>query len=173
MTIAVSMPFSSTRDPVCFKAAMRHLFGGVSVITVGDGDSRNGLTVTSTLPVSAEPPTILVCVNRGSSSWPVMVAERRFCVNVLDARHETIADRFSGRGGVKGPARYSGADWRQFATGAWGLADALAVIDCVVEEFVERHSHAIVIGGVMHVEVGVGRRALVYGHGRYRAIDLN
>jgi 3-hydroxy-9,10-secoandrosta-1,3,5(10)-triene-9,17-dione monooxygenase reductase component len=94
-------------------------------------------------------------------------------VNVLDARHEAVADRFSGRGGVKGPARYNDAEWRQFATGAWGLADALAIIDCAVEELIERRSRAIVIGGVKHVEVDVGNQALLYGHGRYRGISLN
>jgi flavin reductase (DIM6/NTAB) family NADH-FMN oxidoreductase RutF len=173
MTFVESTPSALAQGPDRFRAAMRRLFGGVSIITVGNGDTRTGLTVTSTVPLSTDPPVILICVNRSSSSWPVIVAERRFCVNVLDARHEAVAERFSGRGGAKGPARYHGAEWRQFVTGAWGLADALAVIDCAVEELVERHSHAIVIGQVLHVEIGAGEQALLYGHGRYRAIDLD
>ena len=164
---------ASSLDPDQFKATMRRLFGGVSVITVGDGDTRTGLTLTSTVPLSKDPPLILICVNRSSSSWPVIVAERRFCVNLLDARHQAIAERFSGLGGVKGTARYEGAVWRQFATGAWGLADALAVIDCAIEELVERHSHTIVIGRVKHVEIGAAEQALLYGHGRYRPIGLD
>jgi len=167
----VALP-SRAQDAQQFKLAMRRVFGGVSVITVGDGDTRTGLTVTSTVPVSTDPPTVLICVNRASSSWPVIVAERRFCVNVLDARHEAVAERFSGKGGVKGTQRYDGAQWRQFATGAWGLADAIAVIDCAVEELIERHSHGIVIGAVKHVEIGEGDHALIYGHGRYRSIAL-
>ena len=171
MTFTEPAPPQSALDPAQFKAAMRRLFGGVSVITVGDGDTRTGLTLTSTVPLSTDPPLILICVNRGSSSWPVIVADRRFCVNLLDARHQAVAERFSGLGGVKGTARYKGAAWRQ-ATGAWALADALAVMDCAVEELIERHSHAIVIGRVKHVEIGEGGQALLYGHGRYRAIDL-
>ena len=69
-------------------------------------------------------------------------------------------------------ARYDGARWRQFATGAWGLEDALAVIDCAVEEIIERHSHGIIIGAVRRVHVGGGDQALIYGHGRYRALGL-
>ena len=84
---------ASSLDPAQFKAAVRRLFGGVSVITVGDGETRTGLTLTSTVPLSTDPPLILICVNRSSSSWPVIVAERRFCVNLLDAGHQAIAER--------------------------------------------------------------------------------
>jgi flavin reductase (DIM6/NTAB) family NADH-FMN oxidoreductase RutF len=69
MALVESMPAAPTQDPAQFRGAMRHLFGGVSVITVGDGDTRTGLTVTSTIPLSTDPPTILVSVNRSSSSW--------------------------------------------------------------------------------------------------------
>ena len=71
-----------------------------------------------------------------------------------------------------GGARYEGARWRQFVTGAWGLEDALAVVDCAVEEIIERHSHGIMIGAVKWVHLGGGREALVYGHGSYSALNL-
>jgi 3-hydroxy-9,10-secoandrosta-1,3,5(10)-triene-9,17-dione monooxygenase reductase component len=158
--------------PATFKDAMRHLVGGVSVITAGAGEVRTGLTVTSAISLSLDPPTMLVCVNRNASAWPVIQRERHYCVNILDARHQHIADRFAGRGGVKGGARYEGARWRQLATGASGLEDALAVIDCAVEEVIERHSHGIVIGSVQAVHLGQGAEALVYGHGRYRVLSL-
>jgi 3-hydroxy-9,10-secoandrosta-1,3,5(10)-triene-9,17-dione monooxygenase reductase component len=155
-----------------FREAMRHLVGGVSVITAGAGEARTGLTVTSAVSLSVDPPTMLVCVNRNASAWPIIQRERHYCVSILDARHQEIADRFAGRGGVAGSARYEGARWRQFATGASGLEDALAVIDCAVEEIIERHSHGIIIGSVQSVHLGGGAEALVYGHGRYRAFSL-
>jgi len=51
------------------------------------------------------------------------------------------------------------------------LADALAAIDCEVEDIVERHSHAIVIGRVLDVAVSARTAALAYWQGRYVAID--
>ena len=101
---------------------------------------------------------MLVCVNRNASAWPVIQRERHYCVNILDSRHQHLADRFAGRDGVKGAARYEGARWRQFATGAWGLEDALAVVDCAVEEIIERHSHGIIIGSAQWVHLGGGDR---------------
>ena len=53
-----------------------------------------------------------------------------------------------------------------------GLEDALAVIDCRVEEIIGRYSHGIIIGAVQSVHLGGGAEALVYGHGRYRAFSL-
>ena len=47
-----------------FRGAMRHLTGGVSVITAGRGKDITGLTVTSVSSLSVEPPTLMVGINR-------------------------------------------------------------------------------------------------------------
>jgi Flavin reductase like domain len=57
---------------VDFRSAMRHLTGGVSVITAGRREDFTGMTVTSVLSLSVDPPTLLVSINRGSSSWPLL-----------------------------------------------------------------------------------------------------
>jgi 3-hydroxy-9,10-secoandrosta-1,3,5(10)-triene-9,17-dione monooxygenase reductase component len=173
MTVTLRQIPTPALEAATFKDAMRRLVGGVSVITAGAGEARTGLTVTSALSLSMEPPTMLVCVNRSASTWPVIHREGHFCVNILDARHQHVADRFTGRDGVKGADRYEGARWRQFATGAFGLEDALAVIDCAVEEILERHSHGIVIGAVQAIHIGAGGEALAYAHGRYRNLSLD
>jgi len=152
---------------------MRHFVGSVSVITAGSGEARTGLTATSAISLTLDPPTMVVCVNRNASAWPVIQRERHFCVNLLGARNQYLADRFAGRDGVNGASRYVGARWTQFVTGAWGLDGALAVIDCAVEEIIERHSHGIIIGSVQWVHFGAGDDALVYGHGRYRTLNLD
>jgi flavin reductase (DIM6/NTAB) family NADH-FMN oxidoreductase RutF len=172
MTMTLRQIPAATEELATFKQAMRHLIGGVSVITAGSGEVRTGLTATSAISLSADPPTMLVCVNRDASAWPVIQRERHYCVNILDSRHQHLADRFAGRSGINGAARYEGARWRQFATGAWGLEDALAVVDCAVEEIIERHSHAIIIGAVKWVHLGGGSEALIYGHGGYRTLKL-
>jgi len=159
-------------DISAFREAMRHLVGGVTVITAGVAEARTGLTVTSAISLSLDPPTMLICVNHKASAWPVIQREGRFCVNILEARHQPVADRFAGGGGAKGAQRYDGAVWRRLGTGAFGLEDALAVVDCAVEETIERHSHGIIIGAVRSVLLGGGGEALVYGHGRYRAVKL-
>ena len=92
-----------------FRSAMRDLASGVSVITVGRGEDRTGMTATSLTSLSVDPPSILICVNRSSSTWPALQAHRHFGVNLLRASQRPIAERFAGRDGAKGSHRYADA----------------------------------------------------------------
>ncbi|KQY68874.1 flavin reductase [Ensifer sp. Root142] len=152
--------------PSELKSAMRNLSGGVSVITAGIGDDRTGATVTSATALSVDPPTMIVNINRTSSTWPVIERYQHFCVNILASQQQHVAERFAGFGGLKGAARYGGADWRTLVSGASALNGALAAIDCEVEEIIERHSHAIILGRVLAIAAGSGEPVL-YHSGRY------
>ena len=156
-----------------FRGAMRHLAGGVSVITAGRAKDITGMTVTSVSSLSVDPPTLIVSINRESSSWPLIKRHGFFGVNILTADQLDIAERFTGKGGLKGADRFAGAEWITRASGVPLLVGALAAIDCEVEDIVERHSHAIVIGRVLDLQVSTRTAALAYWQGQYVAIDQN
>jgi len=154
-----------------FRGAMRHLVGGVSVITSGRGSEITGMTVTSASSLSLDPPSLIVGINRASSTWPVLERCGVFGVNILTADQLDIAERFSGKNGLKGAERFAGGQWTTRGGGAPLLVGAAAAIDCEVEHVVKRHSHAIVIGRVRHVLRSKHESALAYWHGRYVVID--
>ena len=154
-----------------FRNAMRQLTGGVSVITAGRGRDISGMTVTSVSSLSVDPPALIVSVNRESSSWPLVKRYGFFGVNILTSDQLDIAERFTGKGGLKGADRFAGARWTTRASGVPLLVGALAAIDCEVEDIVERHSHAIVIGRVLDVAVSARTAALAYWQSQYVAID--
>lgn len=155
-----------TVDANALKSAMRAVAGGVCVVTAGQGAQKTGATVTSATALSMDPPTMIVNINKSSSTWPIIARYNHFCVNILSAEQQDVASRFAGIGGLKGAERYAGADWVELESGAYGLCGALGVIDCAVEDVVERHTHAIVIGRVLSVQEGTGL-PLVYHAGRY------
>jgi flavin reductase (DIM6/NTAB) family NADH-FMN oxidoreductase RutF len=155
---------------LAFRQAMRCFAGNVSVITVGAGEERSGLVATSTVSLSVEPAMMLVCVNRGVSSWPLFERYRHFGVNALRPDQQAIAERFSGRGGVKGAERYALGQWRAGETGAPLLVGAAVAIDCSIEDMIERETHSILIGRVRSVEVSDASAALVYWQGAYRRL---
>ena len=161
-------PEASSGD---FRNAMRQLTGGVSVITAGRSRDISGMTVTSVSSLSVDPPALIVSINREASSWPLVRRYGFFGVNILTSDQIDIAERFTGRGGLKGADRFAGARWMTRASGVPLLVGALAAIDCEVEDIVERHSHAIVIGRVLDVAVSARTAALAYWQGRYVAID--
>ncbi len=167
MTLATMPETLGEVSPKQFREAMRHLAGGVTVITAGRGDERTGLTVTSFSALSAEPPRVIVCVHRASSSLDVIVRDRQFGASFLAAHHEDVAARFAGRGGIKGVERYAGGAWQTLPSGVVVLGGALAALDCEVEEILERHSHAIVIAKVRGVFAQGGSGALLYWRGGF------
>jgi flavin reductase (DIM6/NTAB) family NADH-FMN oxidoreductase RutF len=154
-----------------FRRAMRQLAGGVSVITVGRGNDITGMTVTSVSSLSIDPPTLIVSINRESSSWPLLRQHGFFGLNILTADQLDIAERFTGKGGLKGADRFTGAQWAAGVSGVPLLVGALAAVDCEAEEIIERHSHAIVIGRVLELQQSARSAALAYWQGQYVAID--
>jgi flavin reductase (DIM6/NTAB) family NADH-FMN oxidoreductase RutF len=165
--IAIAHEVSSTD----FRGAMRQLTGGVSVITAGRGKDISGMTVTSVSSLSVEPAALIVSINREASSWPLVKRHGFFGVNILTSDHLDIAERFTGKGGLKGAARFAGAEWVTRVSGVPLLVGALAAIDCEVEDIIERHSHAIVIGRVLDLQLSTRTAALAYWQGQYVAID--
>ncbi|HWU62504.1 MAG TPA: flavin reductase family protein [Ensifer sp.] len=153
-----------------FRKAMRSFAGNVSVITVGEGEERSGLVATSTVSLSVEPAMMLVCVNRSASSWPLFARYRHFGVNALRPDQKAIAERFSGKDGVKGAERYALGTWRAGETGAPLLEGAAVAIDCAIEDMIEWTTHSILIGRVRSVTIGDPSVALVYWQGAYRPL---
>lgn len=155
-------------DQTLFKTSMRHLAGAVSVITVGSGDDRTGFTATSVTSLSADVPSVLVSLNRSSSSWPVLQRHGRFCVNVLAHDQQHVAQSFAGHGGRNGVHRYLDAEWLSLATGTPALEGALTALDCELDEAVQMHSHAILIGRVRAITIRKDAEPLLYWNGTFR-----
>lgn len=157
-------------EPAAFRLAMRNLAGAVSIVTAGRPGTRSGLVATSVTGLSAEPATLLVCVNQNASTFPLIRDTGAFAVNVLAADQQAIAERFSGRFGHAGEERYAELGWSSLATGAPVLDAALLALDCEVEDIIPRHSHGIVIGRIREVQAGDQRAGLLYWRTQYRAL---
>ena len=156
--------------PQEFRHAMRAVVGNCSVITTGLGDAATGLVVTSAISLSAEPPLLLACVNRSSSSWPVLKDTGYFGWSSLGAAHQAVAERFSGVGGLRGLARFDGAEWDTAISGARLLAGAPVAFDCAVEEMIDRATHSILIGRVLAIRTTAHAGALAYWNGGYQGL---
>jgi flavin reductase len=152
-----------------FKLGMRRLAGGVSLITsVFDGQPY-GLVATSVASVSADPATLLVCVNQGTSAHGPIVQSGKFCVNLLRHEDQGIAAPFGSRS--RAAERFAHGDWTTTAGGALALASALAWFDCEIEQQVPSHSHTIFIARVRQVHLGPDSPPLVYFNQEYATVQ--
>jgi flavin reductase (DIM6/NTAB) family NADH-FMN oxidoreductase RutF len=162
---------SDSGESAVFRQAMREFAAGVSIIACGAGDGRSGCTVTALTSLSLAPPTLLICLSREAHTLKRLTETGSFSVNLLGARHRELADRFASRIGERGAARFGVGRWTTLATGSPLLADALAAVDCRVEEILERHTHAIVIGAVVAVQRGEGGAALAHWRSQYETLE--
>lgn len=161
-------------DPVGaaqFKEAMRCLAAGVTIVTTVHEGVRSGLTATAVTSLSADPPQILVCVNRSAGAHDLIHRGSRMCVNVLRHSHQNLAARFAGQNGVFGEDRFDAGRWTTLKTGAPVLADAIASFDCIVSERVQASTHTIFIGRVVDVRARPTAKPLVYASGTYARLE--
>ena len=75
---------------------MRHFAVGVTIITAKDGDKRAGLTATAVCSVTADPPRLVVFVNKNVQASEVILSSGALCVNVLAGEQEEVAKVFAG-----------------------------------------------------------------------------
>lgn len=155
-------------DPGAYRQAFRRTASSIWVITAAHGGQRTGLTATSVVSLSAEPAELMVSVQPASSSFPLLQSSGRFGVNLLTSTQQAISDRFAGRNGCQGDARYAQAAWRCTPTGVWLLDDAAVAMDCEVVEIVWRRTHALVIGRITALRLAEGPGLpLLHSDGRY------
>jgi flavin reductase (DIM6/NTAB) family NADH-FMN oxidoreductase RutF len=153
-----------------FKAGMRRLGAGVTIVTSFDGKRRAGLTATAVCSLSAEPPQLLVCVNRRAVPNAVIARAQRFCVNVLASGQKSLALRFAGATGHQGEDRFAKGRWGVLATGAPMLDGALASFDCELARAIRAGTHTIFIGRVVAVVSRKGGKALLYADGAFAGL---
>jgi flavin reductase (DIM6/NTAB) family NADH-FMN oxidoreductase RutF len=153
-----------------FKLAMRRLAAGVTIITTCHNGHRCGLTATAVCSLSADPPQLLVCVNRSSQAHDVIKRGANLCVNLLARRHKVLAGYFAGQ--KKGDERFRSGKWTTLKTSAPVLDDALASFDCVVKETVESSTHTIFIGSVVEVRLRAEGHPLLYAGGSYAGLQV-
>ena len=168
---AKGMTAPTSSESAVFRQAMREFAAGVAIVACGAGETRSGCTVTALTSLSLTPPTLLICLSRDAQTLKRLRETGAFSVNLLGARHRELADRFASRIGERGPARFLAGRWTTLATGAPLLADALAAIDCRVEEILERHTHAIVVGAVVAVQRGESGPALAHWRSHYETLE--
>ena len=129
-----------------FKAAMRRFATGVTIVTTRDQDAIHGFTVNAFASVTAEPPTVLVCVNRTARAHPIITASGAFCVNILALEQQPLAEKFQGG---EPHERFEGVVHRSGPSGSPILDGVLAYVDCAVDEELNSGTHTIFIGRVL------------------------
>lgn len=132
------------------RAALRRLPGPVALLTSCDPEDGTpaGMVASAVIPVSMEPPSMLVSINQNASMHRVITASGLFCINLLGTAQTGFVGLFSDPD--RRARRFESADWR-YAEGMPWLPDACANIFCQVRETLVFGTHELFIGEVIEV----------------------
>jgi flavin reductase len=148
-----------------FKAAMRRLAAMVTIVTTEKGGIRYGMTATAVTSLSAEPPSLLACINRSASMHPFLRPDSRVCVNLLSSEHRALSDAFSG--GMEPARRFETGSWMSDGAQTPYLADSTASLFGMIDHVFEYGSHSIIVVKIGQIKIGPGADPLIYHDGRY------
>jgi flavin reductase (DIM6/NTAB) family NADH-FMN oxidoreductase RutF len=138
-----------------FLDAMARLPAGVVVVSARLGDEFRGLTASSLVSISLEPPMVLVGLERESQTRVAILETKAFNVSVLTRSQEFIADRFAGR------APAIDAAWQtlphRLGTNGVPLLDGCAAwLECRVVQTHTAGDHEVLVAEVEAAIVGAG-----------------
>lgn len=151
-------------DPAHFRSVLGAYPTGVCVITAADtAGVRHGLVVGSFTSISLDPPLVGFFPDKRSGTWPKMAAIGRFCVNVLGADQLDLCRRFAARADDKFAELAHG----HTPSGQPLLENAIAWIDCRVEQVFEVGDHWLVLGAVEALDRRAEGTPLMFFRGQY------
>src|SRR5439155_21237439 len=117
-------------DRATFFAIMGAFPTGVGIVTTLDEHNQpRGLTSNALCSVSAEPPLLLVCVDKNSNTLPALRHSQKFVVNYLSAGRGDLANLFAS----KEPDKFQNVSWRPASNGMpWLHGDTIAHAECSI-----------------------------------------
>ncbi|MDX3924720.1 MAG: flavin reductase family protein [Shinella sp.] len=165
--LPLNAPVTPAISPQEFKDAMAKLAFSISIVTARHANEQLGRTVTSFMPLSAEPPHIMVSIDLRSRLIDLIGLSGRFSISFLAAGQERLGDVFAG----KGPSedRFSIADWDYWPSGTPKLANSLLCMDCELVGSLDAGDHMLFVGMVTETEIGGDRSPLLWNERAYLA----
>lgn len=150
-----------------FIAAMRHVASTVTVVTTDGPAGKMGATVSAFSSLSADPPSVLICLKSDSRIARAVRDNGVFCVNILPEDAVEVAQSFAGAFDREQPDRFGDLDITMTEEGP--ILPRATAFSCSLNRAIEHGSHAICIGDVTGIS-NAGETPLTYLSGAFHIV---
>ncbi|MCW2616742.1 MAG: flavin reductase domain protein FMN-binding protein [Frankiales bacterium] len=154
-------------DPAHFREVLSHFASGVVVVTAVVDGTPVGMTCQSFTSLSLDPPLVLFCPARTSTSWPVVQRADWFCLNVLSSEQHGLSNGFAKSGSDK----FAGVSWTPTPHGAPALDGAAAHVEVRLAHVFDGGDHHIVTCHVESLQSAADSEPLLYYRSGYRSLQ--
>ncbi|WP_369266037.1 flavin reductase family protein [Streptomyces harbinensis] len=144
------------------KQVNRQFVTGVTVVTAMDGETPRGLAVNAFSSISLDPATVMVCVQRTSSTHDCLFRAGHLAINILSTGQLDVVGVFAGKSADK----FRQVDWESGPFGSPLLTGSSARVEAEIRERLQASTHTIFICRVVHADVAEWP-PMVYGAGKF------
>ncbi|MDX1675214.1 MAG: flavin reductase family protein [Longimicrobiales bacterium] len=145
-----------------YRDALSRWASGVSIVAVREGGSVHALTVSAFIPVSLDPPSVLVSLGPNAAVLPFLDPGVALGISLLAADQKGVASRYADTFPV-GPSPFRDP-------GPPVVRDCVAWLACEVQELLRRGDHTLVISRITAAGTGPDRPALTYFRRGYHSV---
>lgn len=159
--VTADLTGNPTKDSL--KAFNRQFITGVTVVTTTDDEGRpRGLAVNSYNSVSLDPPLVLVCVQKTSSTYPALFRSTHMGINIMSRNQRDTIGVFAS----KAPDKFATLDWHPAAGGSPLIDGSAASIEVEIKERFQALTHTVFIGRVKSAETSEDS-PMIYKAGKF------
>lgn len=141
----------------------RKFVTGVTVVTAIDSEGRpRGLAVSAYMPISLDPPLVVVCVQKTSSTYASLFEAGHLGVNIIANTQGAVVAKFAS----KDPDKFAELDWHRAPAGSPMIGGSSASIEAEIKERFRAKTHVVIVARVKHLEIA-SLDPLVYKAGKF------
>jgi flavin reductase (DIM6/NTAB) family NADH-FMN oxidoreductase RutF len=153
--------------PNDLRGLMRHWPHGVSILTVDFDGDRMGVTVSSLVSLSLDPPLVGVSIGKEASCYEILRRSNGWAVSLLGGDQAELAQRFAaGRPPI---VHWDGVVVRDGKIAPL-IEGAVGWIEATTRAEHDAGDHTFFIGDVVNVEHGPAKSALMYRESTYHPL---
>jgi flavin reductase (DIM6/NTAB) family NADH-FMN oxidoreductase RutF len=128
-------------DSDLLKQVNRRFVTGVTFVTAMDEGTPRGLAVNAFANISLDPPTVMVCVNRTSSTHDCLFVADHLAINIASIEQMDVMARFS----AKGLDKFAGVEWNPGPYGSPVLERSSAWMEVQIRERLQASTHTVFV----------------------------
>lgn len=139
----------------------RSFITGVTIVTTMTDDGPRGLAVNAFSSLSLDPPLVLVCVQKTSSTYGALFERDAIGINIVAADQSDVVGTFASKDADK----FAQVRWHPGATGVPILDGATAHMEATIRERLQSLTHTLFVARVTSAATN-DRPPIVYSAGK-------
>ncbi|MGH3961041.1 flavin reductase family protein [Mycobacterium sp.] len=152
--------------PSSLREAFGHFPCGVIAIAAEINGIREGLAVSTFVPVSLDPPLVSFCVQNTSTTWPKLEDVPSLGISVLGEAHDEAVRSLAAKTGD----RFAGLETVSNGSGAVFIKGTSVWLESTIVQLVPAGDHTIVVLRVSDVQVDPEVAPIVFHRSIFRRL---